>query len=169
MSHYQRFNQRDPRRWVARWAYARGARGTFIAAIALVSLWLGYNTAAGYAGRPEDAPHLRLPSEMRAGAWIAFSVMAFWLARRPCPQRHRYAIALLAIMPNVRLASYFWSWAMSWGWLDRLTPSAHPLLQGSPGAINGVTVWVMFDLLLLAAAWTPVTWRSLHRDREGRL
>lgn len=167
MSPYRRYRRTDPRRWVVRVAVHRGVRGTFLTALALASLWFGLQTAMGNSGQPGDAPHLRLPLPLRAGVWFVCGTAALvLLSRSPDRRRTSAAVALLAVMPNVQLFSYLWSWIMSWGWVDDLVSDRYPLLKGSPTAGNGMMAWVVFDIALLAAAWAPVSWHSLRRALE---
>lgn len=135
-----------------------GPRGTLIALAAPGWITLGIGTVAGFSGKPQDAPHLLIPEDIRGWAlWIVPGLLALALvaARREQPQR--LAVALLSLGPMVRAFSYSWAW---WAWL--LSD------DGASSGFYAAAAWWLLLLLVTCMVYAPDTWHYLGDDRERR-
>lgn len=127
-------------------------------------LWvlIGAGTLVGYAGHPEDAPHLHIPQDIRGWAWILTGVFALYglVSDHEVTERAtRLAAALLLIMPLMRAVSYSWAW---WVWFmgEDGGHFAHWYQEGSPSAWYSCTPWWAISSAILSQA---VNWRRVWR------
>lgn len=130
-------------------------------------LWvpLGIGTMNGLAGRPDDAPHLLVPGELRGWAWIITGLLALVILLRDkkmTEKATRTAAAILLVMPAIRAASY--SVAGLWALVDLDGGGG---LQGSPQAYYTSAPWILL-------AWAPISqaidWPRVirhHRRKRG--
>lgn len=129
-------------------------RGLSIVVLGLLWIPLGIGTLHGLSGKPDNAPHLHIPAEIRGIAWILTGLFAIAIGMRGKRHLHRYALAALAVMPTVRALSYSASWAM---WLLGV--------GGSPAGYYTSAPWWAFMQSVLMASYAPTTWGYLRRIR----
>ena len=110
-------------------------------------LWvpMGAGTIAGFAGRPDDAPHLHLSETARGCLWIVTGLAALavlMLGDRRSETHTRAAAGLLVLMPSVRAISYAWAWGISLGGADGLGVGQW-WQEGSPSGWYTCLPWVI--------------------------
>lgn len=95
-----------------------GVRGLGLLLIAVTWSLIGL----GVYQDQSSAPHLLIPTDIRAGLWIGSGMLAAALSTS---RRWDWlALTLAVIMPTVRVASY------GWAWITYLAPGGEP---GYPG------------------------------------
>ena len=124
---------------------------------------LGAGTIQGFAGRPEDAPHLHVPEVLRGWVWIGTGLLALVILlsdHKGDERRTRLAAALLLVMPIVRAVSYSWAW-----WVYAIGQDgghfARWYQEGSSSAwYSCVPWWVISWAILSQAVNWPRTFRA---------
>ena len=133
-------------------------------------IYAGVSTWHDLIGHPRDAPHLRIPGQIRASMWIGTAVLSLVALRlsRVCGLRRFSAIAL-GLTPTVRLASYLFSWVASWPIVDAVLDDR--AIVGDPRAWGSLWIYVALDALVLARVLAPWSWRYLDEipTRRGRM
>lgn len=133
-------------------------------------MWAGASTWADLIGKPRDAPHLRIPGEVRAVVWWVTAAAPLLTLRlsRTCALR-RSALVGLLIMPTVRLTSYVFSWVASWELVDGFIPDRW--IIGDSHAWGSLWIYMVLDVLVVCTILAPWSWVYLDRSprRAARL
>jgi len=111
-----------------------GVRGLGLLLIAVTWSLIGLGVYQDQSATPTGAPHLLIPTDIRAGLWIGTGMLA--LALSMSRRWDWLALTLAVVMPTVHVASY------GWAWITHLAPGGEP---GYPGgwynaAIHSVLV-----------------------------